>query len=776
MTHRVSIAAILLAALAVATPLPCARAAEAVNAVNEARVVDVVIEGNHRIDSSEILAQMKLRAGSIYSPAIANDDLKNILKLHEFENVVIDPKPVEGGVRLIIHVAELPILDRVEFVNAKHFTEKKLLEKTHLAPGMALDRQQLFEAARTIQDDYKKDGYYFVTVELDRALLDKSAVARFTITEGPKVTVRKIRYVGNDSLAKGDAGKDITTHERFWPFITGEFSEENLDADVEKVKSNYTAQGFLDVQVARRVLFDSTHEKVTVEFVVREGQRYQVADVTVNGVAVLDPAYLKQNLKLQPGKPYVLEALKADEKYLKDAYGRIGYVHCRVESKIQFTGQPAQVDLVFDVQEGSKITVGEITITGNRLTQDKVILRALDLRPEDVADASAVKKAQDRLMQSELFTQADISFIPTSDPNVENILVNVEEKPTTQFILGAGVSSNQGLIGNVSLVQKNFDLARWPRSWDDPGAFRGAGQTARLVAQPGTLQSQYAVSWSDPYFLDRDLRFDVTPISYFEREWDTNGSTSYNESRLATQAALTKALTRELSATVGLKAESIDIANVQPWSPDDVLKVEGRSILTTINLRLERNTTDNYFAPTTGSRAGVGLEQAGALGGDYSFTKFFLDGRRYWTVTEDVLGRRSVFSLKGQTALATTNTPIFERFYAGGQGSMRGFAYRGVGPVQREQPIGGDFMVVGTSEYEFPLYGKSLRGVVFLDVGDVEKDISLHTFRAAAGFGVRLSLDIFGAPIPISLDFGFPLAKATGDQTQLVSFSIGVTF
>lgn len=773
MKLRFGLATILLAALACAAPLPCARAADT---VKEDRVIDVVIEGNHRIDSSEILAQMKLRAGSIYTPAVSNDDLKSIYKLHEFSNVVIEPKPVEGGIRLIVHVAELPVLDKVEFVNAKHFSENKLLEKTHLAPGAALDRQQIFDAAKTIQDDYKKDGYYFVSVDLDRALLDKSAIARFTITEGPKVTVRKIRYVGNDSLSDSDAGKDITTHERFWPFITGEFSEEDLDADVEKVKSNYTAQGFLDVQVARRVNFDSNHEKVTVEFVVREGPRYQVAAVTINGVAALDPAYLKQNLKLQPGKPYVLEALKADEKYLKDAYGRVGYVHARVESKIQFTGQPAQVAVVFDVQEGLKITVGEITITGNRLTQDKVILRALDLRPEDVADASAVKTAQDRLMQSELFSQADISFIPTSDPNVENILVNVEEKPTTQFILGAGVSSNQGLIGNVSLVQKNFDLYRWPRGWDDPGAFRGAGQTARIVAQPGTQQSEYNISWTDPAFLDRDLRLDVTPISYFKREWDSHGSTSYDESRLGAQAALTKALTRELSATVGLKAQDIDISNVQPWSPDDVFKVEGRSILTTANVRLERNTTDNYFAPTTGSREGVGIEQAGALGGDYSFTKFFIDGKRFWTVTEDVLGRRSVFSLKGQAATATSDTPIFERYYAGGQGSVRGFAFRGIGPVQREQPIGGDFLIVGTSEYEFPIYGRNLRGVVFLDAGDVEKDISIHTIRVSAGFGVRLQLDIFGAPIPISLDFGFPLAKASDDQTQIVSFSIGVTF
>ena len=166
---------------------------------------------------------------------------------------------------------------------------------------------------------------------------------------------------------------------------------------------------------------------------------------------------------------------------------------------------------------------------------------------------------------------------------------------------------------------------------------------------------------------------------------------------------------------------------------------------------LERNTTDNFFAPTTGDRVGGGVDSR-VSAATITFSKFFLDGKRYWTVTEDVLGRRSVFSLKGQTAVASSDTPIFERLYAGGEGSMeQDFAFRGVGPVQRDKPIGGDFLIVGTGEYEFPVYGKNLAGVVFMDAGDVESNISIKTIRVSAGFGIRLQLDIFGAPIPIAL-------------------------
>jgi len=169
------------------------------------------------------------------------------------------------------------------------------------------------------------------------------------------------------------------------------------------------------------------------------------------------------------------------------------------------------------------------------------------------------------------------------------------------------------------------------------------------------------------------------------------------------------------------------------------------------------------------------VEQAGALGGSYTFTKFVVDARRYWTVTRDVLDRKSVLAVRGRMGFIGGDVPIFERFFAGGHGSIRGFEFRGVGPKVGDTYLGGDFLALASAEYSFPIFEKILTGVLFLDTGTVEETITLTTWRAAVGFGVRFTVPFFG-PVPFALDFGFPIAKDSDDEDEFFSFSIGTSF
>ena len=733
-------------------------------------VVQVVIEGNQRVDANRILSQMKLRKGSVYTPAAANEDFKRIYSLGEFDNVVLVPELTAEGLRLRVIVTERPLLKGIEFVGAKKIKPQKLRKLADLNEGMPLDRHRLVAASTVIVDEYKRRGYYFAQATLDRERLQSESVARFTISEGPKVRVRKVKYSGNDSISARALNGKIDTKARFWPFRSGEFSIEELDQDVAKIKSYYIEQGFLDIEVGRSLEFNATKTRVIVEFIVKEGSRYRVASVAVRGAKKLSPAYLAEGMKLQPGGFFTADALRADTKHVVDSYGRVGYVHARVRPRTEYTTQDGMLDIVFEVSEGPKVTIGEIKITGNKVTRQKVLLRELKFEPGDTADSREIEDARKRLMQTQLFTVADISLLPTRDKTIEDVLVAVKEGNTAQLVFGAGVSSNAGLIGNVSLRQKNFDITRWPRGWNDPGAFRGAGQQFRIVLEPGVERQQYSVGFTEPYLFDREIRLD-TSGSFYQRDRDV-----YDEQRLGGQVSIGKNLRRYWHGSLGLRLEGIDIENVDADAPTAVFDVEGGSFLSAASVRLIRDKTDSYFVPTTGSRASLMVEQAGALGGDYSFTKFIIDGKRYWTVTEDVLGRRSVFKLKGRAGFAPGDPPIFERFYAGGQGTIRGFEYRGVGPFERGEPVGGDFLLLLGGEYEFPLLGKNVSGVVFLDSGTVEETTSISTMRAAAGFGLRFTVDMFGAPVPFALDFGFPLAKESDDETQVFSFSIAWSF
>jgi outer membrane protein assembly factor BamA len=206
----------------------------------------------------------------------------------------------------------------------------------------------------------------------------------------------------------------------------------------------------------------------------------------------------------------------------------------------------------------------------------------------------------------------------------------------------------------------------------------------------------------------------------------------------------------------------------------EILAGQGHHTLTSAGFDIRRDTTDNPLLPSRGSAIGFGYERAGTFGGAYNFDKFSADATAYYTLSEDLLDRKTILSTRVRAGWVNGETPFFERFYGGGSGSIRGFRYRGVSPRSGpdDDPIGGAFSLTGGAELGFPLAGETLRGVIFADVGTVERDLRIGTIRSSVGFGVRLTLPIFGQ-IPLALDFGFPISKDRRDDTQIISFSLG---
>jgi outer membrane protein insertion porin family len=351
--------------------------------------------------------------------------------------------------------------------------------------------------------------------------------------------------------------------------------------------------------------------------------------------------------------------------------------------------------------------------------------------------------------------------------------VRAEETETNNFILGAGVSSNSGVVGNISLINRNFDINDWPKSsaefWRGE-SFRGGGQLAQVVLEPGTELQRYRVDFRDPHVFDTDYSFSSSAF-FFTRARD-----SYDEQRIGLNLGVGKEIRENLQGFVNFRIEDIDIRNIAADAPSDVTDVKGSSGLTSIEVGLVHDTTDSLLFPTEGHRLMASVEQAGAMGGDYTFTKFTVDGRQYWTVTKDVLDRKSVLSVHGRLGfIPGQDAPIFERFFAGGQGSIRGFQFRGVGPRKGDTFVGGDFIALAGTEYQFPIWEKTLSGVLFLDTGTVDQNISVNSWRSSIGFGFRFTVPFFG-PVPFALDFGIPISKAGGDKTEIFSFSIGTSF
>jgi outer membrane protein insertion porin family len=265
-----------------------------------------------------------------------------------------------------------------------------------------------------------------------------------------------------------------------------------------------------------------------------------------------------------------------------------------------------------------------------------------------------------------------------------------------------------------------------------------------------------------------DFRSDVYYSTREREEWD--------ETRAGGALTLGHRFTNTFSASVTGRGEDVFIHAIHDefHRAPEIIAAEGHSTLTSIALSARYDTTDSKILPSRGYIFSGGYEWAGAMGGDYDYHKFTLGFNYFQTISEDLLERKTILTYRADAGYITGSSPFFERFYAGGIGSIRGFKYRGISPRSGpdEDPVGGDFMLSGSVELNFPIAGEMLRGVVFADAGTVEPDFRIGTIRTSVGAGIRLTLPIFGQ-LPLALDFGVPITKDRQDDTRLLSFSLG---
>lgn len=355
--------------------------------------------------------------------------------------------------------------------------------------------------------------------------------------------------------------------------------------------------------------------------------------------------------------------------------------------------------------------------------------------------------------------------------NYADLDAMVQETQTGRFQFGVGVNSDAGVTGQIVIDERNFDATRIPNSWDEVingTAWRGAGQGFRIEAMPGNRVHRYLVSFTEPYL------FGFSPISlnlsafYFTRNYF-----DWNEQRLGGRAALGYRLSPDLSVSAALRAEDVDIADPRVAGVVPLDKVVGSNDLFTGRFTLTHDTRDIPFFPTEGHYMELAYEQAF---GEFSYPRGEFDYRRYFLVKErpDGSGRHTL-ALSGRVGISGTDTPLFENYFAGGFSTIRGFAFRGASPIDTGVTVGGPFRLLASAEYFFPLTADDMiKGVLFCDAGTVEQNIHINwdNFRVAPGFGLRLNIPAMG-PAPLALDFAFPVAKASTDNTQTFSFFFG---
>lgn len=747
-------------------------------------IAQVNIEGLNQVSERLVRNAIRSAPGQPYRRSVVDEDVVRITHLGRFgtvaTRVIANP---DGTVNLTFVVTELPLLADVQVLGNKAITDQQLLARVLLRSGDPIDPFLIERGQQQIRDAYADKGFFVASVNVDEQLLEDTGILLYQIREGPKVRIRGFRFEGNQMFPAGQLESQVRSQTHFPIFRSGDLNREKLDADAANIRRFYQNRGYLDAQVGRRIDLSPNQQDAVVTFVIHEGDRFLVENIEVVDADRFPPDQIILHMALRSGDVFSEAMMNRSIDAIEALYGRLGYLETTVQIERLFHQDEPKVDLVVRVHEGTASTVGKVTVVGNELTRDRVILRAVrGAMPGRPYDRTMLDDTDRWLRQSGLFSESTVTVLGDPGDDHRDVLIEVKEQNTGSISFGAGVSSDAGLIGAIDLSQRNFDIADFPESVREfltGRSFRGAGQSFALSLQPGTRFSRYSISFAEPYLFETPYSFD-TSLVYFRRERE-----SYDEERFGGGFGLGKRFGDVWSGNIRVRAEQIDIRNIEAIAPVDIFDVQGTSLITSLGFAVVRSTTDSGLFPTTGTRLEFGVERAGVFGGDYDFTRARARFDKFWTLDEDFLGRKTVLSWRVETGyiFEEGQAPTFERFYAGGHRTLRGFRLRGAGPrgirndtgTRGRDPVGGDFMLLTGIEYNTPILEDFLRGVVFTDMGTVQRTIGVDEWRVSIGAGIRLKIPFLGEA-PFALDFAVPLLKEDGDRTQFISFDLAVPF
>lgn len=728
--------------------------------------------------AEKITAMLQTRPGKPYSQATLMEDYRRLMETGAFRDVKYAVEPsMENKVVVNLFLYEFPsVVREIKYVGAKHFKEKELDEAAGLRKGMPMSPRANQEACQKIMGLYHEKGRMLARVVLVEGAKPDDTRVVFNITEGPKAKVKAIQFVGHDFVTAQRLKTQLNSGVEWFGLLGGVYNPDMVDEDVRKLKEYYRSFGFHDVDVAREVQWEPDQRHLTLIFHVHEGQRYRIASVSMNGNKAFPEEELMRLVKVREGEVYNEGKIKADIEHIQDYGGYRGRSTTVQEQAFYPEDRPGQVDIKLQVQERPPAKVGQVIIYGNEVTKQNVILRQVPLYPGQILSYPDLRQAEKNLGRLGIFeanaegVRPTVTVIdPDSDTEYKDVLITVQETQTGSLIFGVGVNSNSGLNGSIVLNERNFDITNIPTSWAEltsGKALRGAGQEMRIQAMPGTQMQQYSASFREPYLFDSQFSFGVSAY-YFQRFY-----LEYQENRVGTQFTLGRQINPTWSVNLTTRIEDVGIHNVSVFAPTEFQNAVGDgNFLVGFKGAVRRDTRDSYLRATEGSTIEASYEQ---VVGDYNFPSATIEGNKYFTTYQRPDGSgKHVLALRSMAGVVGSHTPFFERLYAGGFRTIRGFQFRGVGPNTLGFMTGGDFMFLNSAEYQVPVRANDQIYLVgFVDSGTVEQSVEIRNYRVTVGTGVRFVVPMLG-PMPIALDFGFPVVQAPTDRQQIFSFWVG---
>ena len=753
-------AMLLLGAVIVISGVRTAALAQSTATIDEIRVV-----GTQRIDPATVISYMSVKPGDTYDPETVDQSLKDLFSTGLFADVTLRRE----GNAVIVQVVENPIINRIAFEGARRIKPEQLEPEISLRPRVVFTRAKVQSDVSRILEIYRQTGRFAAQVEPKIIQLPENRVDLvFEIDEGPTTGVRSINFIGNQRFSDRTLRGEIQTEvSAFYKIFTQEdtYDPDRLTFDRELLRRFYLSKGYADFRVVSAIAeLTADREDFILTFTVEEGERYDFGDIDVSSeLRDLDPEFLRTAVSTRPGSIYNADLVEESVATLTDLAGAQGFAFAEVRPRVDRDREALTISIVYEVREGPRVAVERIDITGNVRTLDRVIRREFELIEGDAFNAAKVRRTRQRLQNLGFFKRVEISTAPGTAADRTVVNVDVEEQSTGEISVGAGFSTAGGPLADFSIRERNL---------------LGRGQDLQLSLSLAFRQQQIDLSFTEPYFLDRDLTagFDI-----FKRRTDFNDESSFKEDETGLGLRSGFQLSPGLRQNVSYSLVRSKIFDVSSDASRVVEQQEGTDFISQVSTGLFFNALNARFNPSDGYFLRYDGDLAG-LGGDIQFLRNRVGAGFFRPIFGTVFGIDGEF---GYISGLGDDTRLVDRFFLGGE-NLRGFETAGAGPRDRdsknEDALGGKLLANGTVELQFPLGLPEELGILaslFSDVGlltDVDEDgpgiTDEGSIRASVGVGLSWRSP-FG---PIRVDIAQAIKKEDFDKTETLRLNFGTRF
>jgi outer membrane protein insertion porin family len=778
----------------------------------------IIVEGNRRVEADTIR--------SYFHPPLNAQNIDAAYKALYATNLFQDVKISQAGGRLVVTVIENPVINKVAFEGNHKVKDEQLASEIQSKPRGTFSRAVVQSDVQRIVDIYQHSGRYDVRVDPKVIELPNNRVDLvFEINEGSKTGVVKVNFIGNNHYSDWRLKDVIKSGEMNWlSWIKSNdnFDPDRVEADRDLLRRFYLKNGFADVRIVSALTeYDPAAKGFNITFTIEEGSQYKVASVDlISNVSAVSADALRYKLRLSPGMVYNADAVEKTVEDISIEIAKRGYPFSVVKPRGDRDFQNHTVTIQFVIDEGPRAYVERINIRGNTRTRDYVIRREFDLAEGDAYNRALVDRAEKRLKALNYFKTVKITTEPGSAPDRIIINVDVEEQSTGEFSFSGGYSTSDGLLGEVSVGERNL---------------LGRGQAVRAAVQYGQRARGFDVSFVEPYLFDTRL---AMGIDFFDKQTNASSYQSYSSSiyggNLRFGVPLTDTLTGNVHYTayrqkITLPLQLNNCNNIAPDflntfpTPDHFINFisqyaaagaplqtncyqdgeaalpikmelnQGPVVISIIGYGLTYNTLDNVRSPTSGLLIDAKQDVAG-IGGDVNFVKTTVDSRLYQEVYPDIIG-----TLRLQAGYMTGWDGQFVRVldaFQGGPNLVRGFAPAGFGPRDvtpgtNNDALGGKQYWATSLEFQTPLFFApkdfGMRLATFADAGMLW-GFDAPTFDPTTGVGmvvadttkIRSSVGVgllWDSPLgPLRFDLAYALTRESYDHTQIFRFGGGTKF